>query len=59
MNDFANDIRLIWSNAETYNGPDQLVTTMAYQLREIFEDVFVVREKYWREYFVKFPYTKR
>jgi len=59
MNDFANDIRLIWSNAETYNGPDHLVTTMAYQLREIFEDVFVAREKYWREYFVKFPYTKR
>jgi len=59
MSDFANDIRLIWSNTETYNGRDHLVTTMAHQLREIFEKVFENKEKYWRENFVKIPYTKR
>jgi hypothetical protein len=59
MSDFANDIRLIWSNTETYNGPDHLVTTMAHQLREIFERMLDHREKFWREYLVKIPYTKR
>jgi len=59
MSDFANDIRLIWSNTETYNGRDHLVTTMAHQLRDIFEKVFENKEKFWREYFVKIPYTKR
>jgi len=37
MSDFANDIRLIWSNAETFNGPNNDITVIARQLRDLFE----------------------
>jgi len=59
MSDFANDIRLIWSNAETFNGPTNDVTLLARQLRELFEKNFQAKEKLWREYFDSLPCTKR
>jgi len=56
MSDFANDIRLIWSNAETFNGPNNDVTIAARQLRELFEKSFLAKEKGWRD---PIPCTKR
>jgi hypothetical protein len=56
MSDFANDIRLIWSNAETFNGPTNDVTIAARQLRDLFEKSFQVKETGWRE---SIPCTKR
>jgi hypothetical protein len=59
MTDFANDIRLIWANAETFNGPTNEVTLMARQLRQLFEKLFDTKEKQWREHYETMPTTKR
>jgi len=59
MTDFANDVRLIWANAETFNGPTNEVTLMARQLRALFEKLFASHEEQWREHYETMPTTKR
>jgi len=59
MTQFANDIRLIWSNAETFNGPNNDITALAIKFRELFEQNFQQKEKAWREYYSTLPYTRR
>uniref|UniRef100_A0A6B2L0Q8 PHD-type domain-containing protein n=1 Tax=Arcella intermedia TaxID=1963864 RepID=A0A6B2L0Q8_9EUKA len=59
MHQFANDVRLIWSNAETFNGPEHNVTKLAYEVREVFEKLFQEKLRYWRDYIEKMPLTRR
>jgi len=59
MSDFANDVRLIWSNAETFNGPTNDITLLARQLRELFEKNFQAKENVRRVHIEILPCTKR
>ena len=38
--EFADDVRLVWSNCEKYNGPDHYITNAANSLRKLFEKSF-------------------
>lgn len=59
MSDFANDVRLIWSNAETFNGPDNDVTLLARNFRELFEKKLEEKQNAIRERYNRLAYTKR
>uniref|UniRef100_A0A6B2LHN7 Bromo domain-containing protein n=1 Tax=Arcella intermedia TaxID=1963864 RepID=A0A6B2LHN7_9EUKA len=45
LDEFAEDVRLIWSNAETYNGHNHQVTKLGKQLHSIFEKRFQAIKK--------------
>jgi len=45
IDDFAEDLRLIWANAERYNGPQHQVTKMGKQLGVLFEKRFQTIKK--------------
>lgn len=37
--DFARDVRLVWRNAQLYNGPDSEIGVQAKQMSDLFEDM--------------------
>jgi len=58
IDEFAEDIRLIWSNAEKYNGPTHSVTIAGQKLSEDFEKKFLGVKKKESNLSVRAPRVK-